>query len=340
MPWTVTNPTTITGPNWNPVSTVSVATNNGPAPVTGATVSDNMPGVLTGVTWSCAGTGGGSCAGLGAGNINDSTVNLPAGASVTYTVTGTIPYGTLGPINNTATVAVPAGVADNVTANNTSSTSTVVTDLIFADGFEAPDLTAWSSAQTDGTDLSLVHPGLASTATALRALVDDQAGIYVQDNSPSDENRYRARFYLDTSDFDPGEANGAFRTRVFLAFEEAPSRPLMAVVLKRQSSQYSILGRARKDDGSQADTGFFAITPGQHAIDIDWVRSTDADTPNGQFRLWIDGILKSTLTGVDNSASQVDFARLGALSIKAGASGTIRWDEFESRHENYIGPLP
>src|SRR4051812_26890743 len=74
---------------WNqPLVYTIVATNNGPAPVTGATVSDNVPGVLTGVTWSCAGTGGGSCAGLGAGNINDSTVNLPAGASVTYTVTG------------------------------------------------------------------------------------------------------------------------------------------------------------------------------------------------------------------------------------------------------------
>jgi hypothetical protein len=36
----------------------------------------------------------------------------------------------------------------------------------------------------------------------------------------------------------------------------------------------------------------------------------------------------------------VDFVRLGALSLKAGASGTIRWDEFESRRVRYIGPRP
>jgi hypothetical protein len=30
--------------------------------------------------------------------------------------------------------------------------------------------------------------------------------------------------------------------------------------------------------------------------------------------------------------------RLGALSVKAGASGTLLWDEFVSRRRSYIGP--
>jgi hypothetical protein len=42
----------------------------------------------------------------------------------------------------------------------------------------------------------------------------------------------------------------------------------------------------------------------------------------------------------DNSISALDFARLGALSVKVGADGTLRWDEFESRRQNYMGPLP
>jgi hypothetical protein len=32
--------------------------------------------------------------------------------------------------------------------------------------------------------------------------------------------------------------------------------------------------------------------------------------------------------------------RLGALSVKSGAAGTMYWDEFESRREPYIGLLP
>jgi hypothetical protein len=30
--------------------------------------------------------------------------------------------------------------------------------------------------------------------------------------------------------------------------------------------------------------------------------------------------------------------RLGALSVKPGATGTLFWDEFESRRLTYIGP--
>jgi hypothetical protein len=44
------------------------------------------------------------------------------------------------------------------------------------------------------------------------------------------------------------------------------------------------------------------------------------------------------LEGLDNSVSAVDLVRLGALSIKAGASGTLYLDEFESRRASFIGP--
>lgn len=48
MPWTVTNPQTISGPNWNPVAAVQVATNNGPqsAPMTSDQVVDVNEGDL------------------------------------------------------------------------------------------------------------------------------------------------------------------------------------------------------------------------------------------------------------------------------------------------------
>ena len=61
------------------------ASNAGPDPVTGGTVADTFPAVLT-CTWTCVGAGGGTCTASGSGNIND-TVNLPVGASVTYTAT-------------------------------------------------------------------------------------------------------------------------------------------------------------------------------------------------------------------------------------------------------------
>jgi hypothetical protein len=43
-------------------------------------------------------------------------------------------------------------------------------------------------------------------------------------------------------------------------------------------------------------------------------------------------------TELGSSLGAVDLARLGALSVKPGAAGTLYWHEFESRRLTYIGP--
>jgi hypothetical protein len=211
-------------------------------------------------------------------------------------------------------------------------------DAIFADGFESGDLTAWSAAQTDGTDLA-VSPlaAMASTPYGLRAAVDDRSGLYVQDDSPRGESRYRARFYVDPSGFDPGEAGGRFRTRIFLAFEEAPMKRLIQVVLRRQAGQYSLAARLRRDDDTRVDTGFSAITAAPHVVELEWNRASFPGADDGTFELWIDDTSVAALSGIDNDARSVDFVRLGALSVKDGASGTLSFDEFVSRRWTFIG---
>ena len=97
-----------------------VASNAGPSAVTGATVADTFPGTITGITWTCVGVGGGTCAASGSGNINQ-TVNLPVGATVTYTVHGTICPSATGTVSNTATVAAAGGVTDPNPANNSAT---------------------------------------------------------------------------------------------------------------------------------------------------------------------------------------------------------------------------
>lgn len=104
---------------------VIVVTNNGPSNVTSATVTDAFTNqnILPGSpTWTCSGTGGGTCTASGSGNINDS-VNLPAGASVTYLVDITVVPSPSGPLENTATVSAPSGVTDPVPGNNTATDS-------------------------------------------------------------------------------------------------------------------------------------------------------------------------------------------------------------------------
>ena len=127
---------------------------------------------------------------------------------------------------------------------------------------------------------------------------------------------------------------------MLIGFEENPIAPPDGGRPPAPGRQYSLRGRARRDDNSQADTDFFASRPRAHVVELDWIRSSGPDANDGEFRPWIDGVLRSTLTDLDNSVSSVDFARMGALSVKVGATGTLRFDEFESRRQNYMGPLP
>ena len=103
-----------------------VASNAGPNAVTGASVQDSFPASLA-CSWTCAGSGGGSCTASGSGNINDTAVNLPSAASATYTAVCAIGAAATGTLSNTASVAAPAGTNDTNTANNSATdTSTIL----------------------------------------------------------------------------------------------------------------------------------------------------------------------------------------------------------------------
>ena len=103
-----------------------VATNNGPSNAPGSVVTDTFPAALVGVTWTCVGAGGGLCTAGGAGNLND-TVSLPAGGTVTYTVTGTVSPAAAGTLTNTATVAPAAAVTDPAPGNNSATDTDTLT---------------------------------------------------------------------------------------------------------------------------------------------------------------------------------------------------------------------
>src|SRR6185369_13720768 len=90
--------------------------------VTGAVVADTLPASLTGVTWTCVAAGGGACTASGSGNINDA-VNLPVGATATYTVSATLNANATDTLVNTASITVPAGVNDPMPGNNSATDS-------------------------------------------------------------------------------------------------------------------------------------------------------------------------------------------------------------------------
>ncbi|MFT3890458.1 MAG: DUF11 domain-containing protein [Anaerolineales bacterium] len=101
--------------------TITASNPTGPGGVVGASVTDAFPANLTNITWTCTGSGGASCTAGGAGNINNTVVNIPVGAWVTYTVNATVIAAPSGSLVNTATINPPAGVTDPIPGNNSAT---------------------------------------------------------------------------------------------------------------------------------------------------------------------------------------------------------------------------
>lgn len=113
---TLTNGQTTSVPGIMTTYTLTVR-NLGPGNATGARVIDTLPGALTGVTWTCAPSGAGTCPASGAGNIN-AIVNIPAGQEVVFSITGTVNPAATGTLVNQASAFSPPVINDPNLLNN------------------------------------------------------------------------------------------------------------------------------------------------------------------------------------------------------------------------------
>jgi len=129
------------------------AVNNGPQAVSAATVVDTFPAALTGVSWTCSGANGGSCAvPSGTGNLNTS-VNLPFGASVTFTVSATVASSAIADISNTASISTPAGVTDPNPGNNTATDVDTLTGIPSLCEIDPTLVGCWQMEENGGSTL-------------------------------------------------------------------------------------------------------------------------------------------------------------------------------------------
>jgi uncharacterized repeat protein (TIGR01451 family) len=149
-----------------------VVANAGPSAVSGATVTDTPPAALGGVTWTCSGTGGGSCTASGAGAITD-TVDLPVGASVTYLLTATVEAAATGSLANTAAVTAPAGVIDPDPSNDSANDTDALTPRA--------DLRI---TKTDGVATAVPGSTVTYTIEVVNAGPSDVTGALVDDPLP------------------------------------------------------------------------------------------------------------------------------------------------------------
>ncbi len=145
-----------------------VASNAGPDPVVGARVLDTFSNKFSSASFTCVGAGGGTCPASGTGDI-DALVDLPVGATVTFSITAIVSEGATGDLVNTATVAAPSGVTDptpaNSAATDTNTLSTTSASVLVSGRVMAP-----SGRGLRGARVTIVDPDGVATSVVTSTL--------------------------------------------------------------------------------------------------------------------------------------------------------------------------
>lgn len=279
------------------------------------------------------------------GTASDDGLPAPATLQTTWSLVngpGTVSFGNINALNTTATFSTNGVYTLRLTVNDgalSSSDDLVISvalaDLIFADGFESGTLSAWSASTTDGGNLSVSAAASLVLTRGLQALINDNNAIYVTDNSPANEARYRARFY-----FDPNTITMARNDNHSIFYgRNTAGTAILKVDFRFSGGQYQIQASLLNDSTTFSSTSWFTISDAPHPIELDWQASTAVGANNGNLTLWIDGVQKATVLSIDNDTRRIDSVRLGAVAgIDTGTRGTTYLDAFQSRRQTYIGP--
>jgi len=210
-----------------------------------------------------------------------------------------------------------------------------VNDLIFADDFESGNLSAWSTSVTDGGNLSVTNAAAFSGSNGMQAVINDNTSIYVNDDTPNAEPRYRARFYFNPNSIVMLSGDTHY---IFQGYA-GTSTSVVRCAFRFNSGAYQIRCILLDDSGIWQTSSWQTITNAYHSIEIDWRAATAVGANDGGLTFWIDGSQKGNLTGIANASRRIDRVALGATAeIDTGTRGTYYFDNFESRRQTYIGP--
>jgi hypothetical protein len=295
-----------------------------------------LPVATFNLTINKAGTGSGTVssdpAGIDCGL--DCSESYTSGTLVTLTATaasGSTFTGWSGEsCSGTGTCTVTMSADTTVTANFDLITPD---DLIFADGFESGNLSAWTANTNDAGDLSASAVAKLVGGWGMQAVIDDANALFVRDDSPNAEPRYRARFYFDPNSISMASGDAHF---IFKGFKgtTSSSTEIIRVELRKTTTGYEVRASLVNDGTTWTSTVWMPIQDKPNSVELDWRASTGTGANNGGLTLWISndyGLQQAAISAVDNDTRWIDFVRLGTR-------GTYFFDQFESRKQNYIGP--
>jgi hypothetical protein len=162
----------------------------------------------------------------------------------------------------------------------------------------------------------------------LKCVINDTNDLFVRDDTPNAETRYRFRFYVDINSITMADDD----TLTLCTALKSDWNYACFVELCKISGKYYIKGGDRGDNHWYRTTEY-EISDDIHYIELDWKAATGIGANNGYIKLWIDGILQENKSGLDSDTETVDKVIFGTTGIAATTSGIVYFDDFSSNND-------
>jgi hypothetical protein len=224
----------------------------------------------------------------------------------------------------------------------------------------AQPIGAWTSKSVTTATWIISTPGLASTACKLDVAINvgafANAKVFVTDDSPVDEPRYRARFYFNIAAL-TGLTLGNQQTKIFNASATtgpaltSPSEVTIGLLGGTPTNAIRMLvANATQPNKFTTVTAVLpASASGTYYVEFDLTQG--ASTPANNFRYWVADAATATSDASPTGTATVDTTGWsGVTTANLGLFGTsaafrappvggqvLSVDQFDSRRQTFIG---
>ncbi len=220
------------------------------------------------------------------------------------------------------------------TAASSPALLTVQNDLIFKDGFNTCNASAWNGGVVNSARLAFNIASGRNSTCGMAVTIQSSLVAYVADNTPSNETSYYARFY-----FMPNTLKMPNNTPITL-FEanNAAGNQVIVIQLRWSGKTMQLRAGALSDANAWTYTNWTVITNTWQSVEVDWHASSSTIANDGSLTFWIDGIQEAALSGLNNDIHSINSGYLGAVAgLNNKMSGSFFIDDFESHRLTTIG---
>jgi hypothetical protein len=209
--------------------------------------------------------------------------------------------------------------------------------VLFDNDHETGDLSEYDATATGSGDVSVTAAAALVGSYGVAFVVGDTTEKYARMNlSGPASGQIRWRFYID-----PNSMTVTTSDKMIVCRLHCTADPYQAAIvrLEHDGANYQLTFRFYDDAGSFYG-GTWTITDEPHYVEVLVIRATNSSSADGEGYGWIDGVLKSDVTDLDNYDvwDLIDYLSLHSRD-QGSNSGTYYMDDFKANDDGgEIGP--